>query len=280
MEEVPIVLITLVPIALGSWWGWRRGLTGVLRRAAAIVLASGAGTAAAILLFRACIFEPLGISTPLAGGLVVFAAAEILLYVLSRRRRRGEPTVRAPRFRAAGSLAGALGGTYLAAISWIGLSFFAPPGSPSTGDRDPAGPAEGDGDLISALLRTAHEGFVRHVPVVGPFSDEMAALGLICRASREEHLLLSQDLGWDGLAELPTLRAIVEDPRLMADVDLGGGGDLRALYRLQKDPRIIAFFLEPEVQEVARRFRPVDLARRIEDIRAKEASRAAASRDR
>ena len=110
------------------------------------------------------------------------------------------------------------------------------------------------------IVDTAHRGFVRHLPVVGDASDEFAGLLYILNASPEQRRSWARDSRWRDLATLPSMVAVFEDPDLMADVDRVARGNLVALYRLQRHPRILDLIEDPRIADLAASLRPSRLA--------------------
>jgi len=273
MVDVLAVLLLASPVLAGGLLGYRAGAAEVLRRAGPIILGWAFAILAAAAAWKAGWFQPLGLVTPLALGLVTGLAVRQLTrrpVAVLVRRAAGRLSGRAirPIRKTAGALCGSAGGLVLAATLWFSSLFAA---SWMAGPRgiSAAPPAALDTTGIAlALLRTAHHGFVRHLPVVGPAGDEVEALGLILNAGVDARARLADEMGWERIADLPSFRAIVEDSNIFEEIDRVRRGRVDALYRLQRHPKIIAFVMEEEVQKVIAETRPSILAKKLADLEA------------
>jgi len=307
---IPFVLflLAIVPVLAGAVHGHRLGFEVILRGGTRGLLLWGVFALATASLYSLHVFTPLGLITPVVGGVVALALAR---YFLPGRGERALVGGQPPSFtsRAAGSVLGAAAGALVAGVGGLGLSFAAAYLSPvhpvaTRGERtsestsarsaplvpaDTARPASqedappvaqaaglaGEEGLAQAILRTVNHGLVRHVPVVGSLSDEAEALGKVLRSSTSERVELARELGWEPLGKLATFQAILDDGPLLEDVDRGAGGDLLALYRLQSNERIIAFWKEEAVQQAIRGLRPTRLAEMLRNIQGEAALSAA-----
>jgi hypothetical protein len=279
MIETLACLITCVPIIAAALLGHRFGAERVVSFGGRIAFGWIAGILTALACFSAEWFQPFGLLTPILCGLVVAIAVRRLARspldaFANRITRRVRDLLPRRVFHAGGAALGAVAGTAFAASLWLGAAL-ANGALPAQSSRGQLGQAPVAGNVASAvktLLRTAHHGFVRHVPILGPLGDEVEALTLILNADSRVREQLARAAGLDRLAELPSLTAIFDDPATLGEVEGVRGGSLAAIYRLQRNPLILAFFEEPEVQKLILELRPSDLARRLEALEAEERS--------
>jgi len=162
-----------------------------------------------------------------------------------------------------GALLGAGCGAAAAAAGWCALplcalSVWALPFAPS--ERDAAACESGPFPAVAQLFDVAHRGFLRHLPVVGPASDEIAALCTVLRASPGQQQRLAAACGWQQLAELPAMQDALADDDLLAEIARVRDGSLLALCRLQAHPRVLDLAGDPAVQELIAGLRPTALA--------------------
>jgi MFS family permease len=276
MMEFLAAFFTGLPVLVGAVLGARSGGRRLLAAGATLLAMWLAGIAAALAAVKGGWYEPAGLVTPVLIGL----AAAVLARAVIRRATAGEGKPRAPSIagRGAGALFGAASGFAVAVSVWLLLFLFcavaaAPPAAdPQRSNREPSGLARA-GNVFQALVQTANRGFVRHLPVIGPLEEEVEALAYILRADPRVRAELARQARWDGLSELPSLQAIVDDRATMADIDRVGRGNLAALYRLQKNPLIIAFCREAPVQKLLRETRPTLLAKELAAIEARQRER-------
>jgi len=269
--ELIALALSVIPVALCVVLGYRAGAGRILARGAPFLASYCAlivGMAAA---FRARWFEPLGLATPVLIGI---AAAIIVRLLWGNRRRAAEARETIRRLptaeRLAGALAGGLGGAVAAVLLWLVLLAAIPFVAPRS--REPSSPetASPEKDLFRALVETANHGFIRHVPIVGPFEEELEALVSILETEPAVRAELVRRRDWSTIARLESFRAIREDESIFADIEAVRRGDLRALYRLQKNPRILDFISEDDVIRLVRETRPSAL---IEELGAIERER-------
>jgi hypothetical protein len=291
MNELIVLAVSAVPIGAGAVLGHRAGIRRTLLWASVRLLPLVGGGLVAAWLFQAGIFEPFGLLTPVVAGLLVFVLCRWSLPKVARTGGRASSRLAdhpRPELGVAGRLAGAAvggcSGACMAVSGWLLLILAeglllprgrAPPtrGSdtteagetPATREATPPSPS-GAGELLHDLLRTANRGFVRHVPVVGPLGDEVEAVTHILNADVALRARLARDLRWERLADLPSYRDIARDRELQDDLRRLAHGNLWALYRLQRNPRVLAFWKEREVQEAILGLRPSDLARRLDAL--------------
>lgn len=260
--------VTTVLVFLASVLGYRVGARRILLSIWTALYGSAAGIMTVFVGLRAGWFWPFGLLTPvllgLLGGLIVRRIARRRLEGISLRvggaGRAG---------RAVGALLGAGGGVSAVSCLWLLAALanaaFTQPMSGAVAD-----PGAGEAaSAFEALLRTAHRGFVRHLPLVGSWGDEVEALTSILKSDAELRAQLAIDGGWERLAELSSLQAIIRDQATLQDIESVAEGEVLALYRLQRNPLILDFFAEPEVQKLLLETRPSTLASRLAALEAR-----------
>jgi hypothetical protein len=270
MTEILILLLTAIPILLGIAIGYRSGLRRILWALCPLVAGWTLSLAVIIAVINARWFWPFGLFTPVICGLVSGEIARQLLRGMlgkfSRKVAASSATTGPGHLeRAAGASLGAGMGFCLAAFAWLAMLLLVaalPSKTASIGEATPPSAPS----LPGALLEIAHRGFVKHLPLLGPIGDEVEALTYILKARAEARDELARELGWDQLAALPSFRAILGDRETVEDLDRLRDGDFKAVFNLQLNPRIIAFFEEEAVRKLVLETRPTDLAERLAEI--------------
>lgn len=251
---VATALVAAVAGAVGAWLGGRR-----LGRALVLAtMAWLAGGAAVVLAWRNGWFRPLGLVTPLVVGVCVMLLVVTLLGGVWRRSQSP-----APEGRLLGSVLGATVGLYVAAVGWM-LGGVVADASARVIRADALPPVAARDDATAAawreLLHTADRGFVRHLPFVGDLSRECEALIYVLDAPAEARQVYANQQHWGELAELPSCRELLQDAAFGRDVDDLRAGDLLALYRMQNNPRFLAFVTGSGLQERLPGLRPSAIA--------------------
>lgn len=272
MSEALVLVLTAVPISLGIALGYRLGLRRLALLGGPIAAAWGVGGYVVSAGLAGGWFQPFGLLTSIIAGIAasaaIWAAVTLLGGAIARRSRPAGSGLRRCRLdRAAGAAIGGAGGLFVGACVWLVL-FLVEGLMVSPEPKEDAVGALGGTTWMRSLSRTANRGFVRHLPVVGSLGDELEATVIILNSDLHAQRELARKRGLDGLAELPSFKAIVENQRILDEIDSAGRGDLPALYRLQRNPLILAFFAEEKVQEAIAGLRPSVLAREIEAIEA------------
>lgn len=265
--------VTTALVFLASVLGYRAGARRILLSIWTALYGSAAGIMMVFVGLRAGWFWPFGLLTPvllgLLGGLTVRRFARRRLEGVSLRAGAGRAG------RAMGALLGAGGGVSAVSCLWLLAALanaaFTQPMSGAVADPG-AGEAE---SAFEALLRTANRGFVRHLPLVGYWGDEVEALTAILKCDAELRAQLAMNGGWERLAELSSLQAIIRDQATLQDIQSVAEGEVLALYRLQRNPLILDFFAEPEVQKLLLETRPSTLARQLEALEAQRGTTSA-----
>lgn len=318
-SEAWVVLLTAIPVLAVAGWGYRLGLATLSARIFRTLLIWCAGSAATFGTLRAGYFEPFGLLTPLAAGVV---ASGVAFLALGRLRapvqlRALEPTV--PRRLAGATLGGAVG-FGAATVAWISASLIvsaskslpdseseqpvATYGSANISDaqglpgehdlasselsiRDPAEenrlepqnstltagdhasaePARSSfSEWTQAIVSTANRGFVRHLPVVGEYGNELDGLVTVLNSSPSTKRRLVERHELAALTDIPAYQELLEDGPFWRSVEAVAHGDITALYHLQRNGNIIEFMTDERVQSAVRKLRPSQLAREVEAL--------------
>ncbi len=280
MNEVLVIVLTSIPVCAGGVLGYRLGLLRLVRAGTPIVGAWGLGWYFASTGLSQAWFRPFGLSTPIVIGALASVAGWLVLrrLVAVLALKSTGPEGRRPATPRHGPLNGFCGATLggacgllIAASAWLLLflleGLMAPP---ETMQAAAIHAQARKTTWARSLLRTANRGFVRHLPVIGSLGDEVEAVVILLNSDRRacEKLASRHDLA--RLVELPSFRAIAEDPHVLEELESVRNGDLSALYRLQKNPLILRFFKEKEVQKAIAGLSASSLARELEAIEAAE----------
>lgn len=264
-------------LAIGAAVGRRVGARRALTQWTRMGLAWSIGGLTACACLRAGWLWPLGLLTPaVLGSMAGLAAAR---WAAPPTPPATPPaTLSAPpqiggADRRMGAVVGA--GTAMLAITalWFVLSTVALVDSVARQDSHHPAPntivhagatTEGEmGDALRAVLDTTHRGLVRHLPIVGSWSDELAALIHVLDAPVADRRRLALDQDWQHLAELPAMQAALRDEEVTANIQALGDGDLLALYRLQRSAVILELLRCPKLRPLVEEFRPSTLAARL-----------------
>lgn len=275
LDRIPIEIwaatITAVPVIGVATWGHRVGLRRLVRSLLNWLAVWGAGGVVAAAGFCLEWYVPFGLVTPVLLGLVAAVAARLCL---GQRRAAEVPT-----HRRWGAVIGGSVGFTAATLAWFAAALIEtaitalPEPTPVVARsvdptvETPAPPREVSvGDWTRVLVRTTHRGFVRHLPILGEYSDEVEGLVVVLNASRDARAALVERHELHALTEVPAFERILEDDELWTAVDDLAAGDVWALYALQRNRHLIAFVSDPRVRSAIERLRPSQLAREIEAL--------------
>jgi len=246
-----VVLLTALPMAACGYAGWRLGGRRLAASMGGFALASSVGVAGMHFGWT----WPFGLLTPAVATLLTAVAA---LWLLARWTPDGVT----PRERSLGAALGAVSGILLAGTLWIAAALGEGVATaPQQATEVPA--AHG---WTHALVRTANRGFVRHLPVLGPLGDEVEATVAILNAPLEARRELAEGRQWQRLTELPSYHTLTNDEEVQRDLESVRDGSVLALYRLQRNPHVVAFMREPEVRALLPGLRPTVLARELQTL--------------
>lgn len=278
MNEVLVFLLTLIPVSIGGFLGYRHGFGRLAFLGGSVAVAWGVGLLVVTTGLTRGWFQPFGLLTPIAlGGLgasAAWLAVRRLVAAVKRHRSRrdgapGRPVMTGSRLhRLTGAALGGACGLFIGAGVWLLLFLVDGLAAPGRSAAPAARSPPRETTWTRSLFRTANRGFVRHLPLVGSLSDEVEAMVIIVNSDARVRAKLARRHGLERLAELPSFHAIIDDRGVLQEMDSVGQGDLSALYGLQRNPLIVAFFKEPAVQKTMADLRPSILAREIEAMEA------------
>ena len=254
MTALFVALLTALPMAACGYAGWRLGGRRLAASIAGLALASSVGIAGLHFGWS----KPFGLLTPTVAALVTACAA---YWVVGHWK----PERCSRRERYLGAALGAASGTLLAGTLWIAAALGE---GVATAPQHTAAPdaAPTPHSWTHALVRTANRGFVRHLPVLGPLGDEVEATVAILNAPLDARRELAKGLEWNRLTELSTYRELANDEEVQRDLESVRRGNAVALFRLQRNPHVIAFMREPEVRALLPGLRPTALARELQTL--------------
>ncbi len=115
------------------------------------------------------------------------------------------------------------------------------------------------------VARVLNNGVVRWIPGVGAGADNMMGLVDIATAPEDVQRKVVDDLDLMGLADLPEMQAIVDDPELREQIESLQSGNILALWQLQKNQRILDLYESEAIREVLERVSLTDLSQAVQD---------------
>ena len=246
-----VVAITVGAVFFGAWLGSHCGGGRTLAWISKLLFSWGSGVALAAYGLRQGWHTPWGLITPIAAGLLAAISMRTILAWRSKRSKRRSRLGFLQ--RSSGALLGAALGFVLAIAGWQVALF-----TSSLTTQAPAAVAFDENDLKQAasdnktawasLAEVAHRGFIQHLPVAGPLSNEILAISTILKSPLEVRKEFARHKEWDTLLDLPSFQSIAHNESLFADIDAAVAGNFAALYRLQKHPLIVDFYKEEPLQ--------------------------------
>ena len=251
MNEVVVGVLTAAAIASCGMLGYRWGAPRALRAVLIVFTAWTAGGSIAVAMFALGAFGPLGLVTPALVGLFVLVVTGLVGRRVWTTPERSRPL--------AGAALGSVLGVFVAALVWMCAALLQ---GLASEPREKADAPEERG-VFEEIVRTANRGFVRHLPVIGPLGDEVEATVAIMNASEEQRRRIAEKREWQELAELESYQALARDDELARDLNEFREGSLLALYRIQRNPRFLAFFEEERVQALIPGLRPSELVKEL-----------------
>jgi hypothetical protein len=228
--------VLLVTASALGVYGYYRGALRLLLALLPLILASFLLWLFGSLLYRIDMLRNLGLAWPafillLVGLVGGHALRSLAIKKLAKRIHRAD--------RVGGVAFGVL---LSVVVVWIGCMLVATWVTSRQGEK-----AEGSAVRMARALDNTVLGWI---PVVGSGSSAMMGLLEISMAEEEVRQRAIQELGLDHLMDVPEMRAVVDDPQIRRDVDSAGKGNVAALWRLQKDPKILDLFESREVLKV------------------------------
>jgi len=146
------------------------------------------------------------------------------------------------KIRRADRIGGCILGVLLSvAVVWLGCVYVTVWSATRDGDK-------GDGSA-ARLAHVLDSVFLRWIPVVGSGSSAVMDLLEISTADDEVRQRALQDLGFDRLLDVPQVRAVLDAPEIQEEVEAAAGGSIPAMWRLQKNPKILELVESEEFRE-------------------------------
>jgi len=261
MNGLLVGVFTAAPVILGIWLGSHRGGGRAFVWLSKLVFAWGSGIGLAAYGLRCGWHSPWGLITPIFLGLLTAVVLRMLLTWRGKRRRNRRKGRASLGFiqRTSGAVLGAAIGFVLAVTGWqialLASSLTTPPPDATITVHPQPQPAAvvaaaTEKTAWASLAELAHRGFIRHLPVAGPLTDELLAVASILKTPQPVRKEFARHKEWDSLAILPSFQDMTLDQALMADIDAAVAGNLAALYRLQRHPYVIEFYNEEPLQAV------------------------------
>lgn len=124
-----------------------------------------------------------------------------------------------------------------------------------------------DPGVAADIARGLNSGVVRWVPGVGAGSQATMALIEVATADDEVREVAIDILGIRDLADNATLQTLANDPDTHADLEAASSMNFAALYRLQKNPLVLALADDKEFTDAMARINPKTLLSAIEEAR-------------
>ncbi len=264
-----VFAITAVLVLFGAWLGSHCGGGRTLAWISKLVFSWGTGVALAAYGLRQGWHAPWGLITPIVVGLLT---AILMRMVLAWRSKRSKRRARLGFLqRSSGALLGAALGFMLAIAGWqVALftsSLTAPtPDVAGADELQPQQPTTNEKTAWASLAEVAHRGFLQHLPVAGPLTNEVLAVATIMKSPPEVRKEFAKHKEWDRLADLPSFQALAQNDALFSDIDAAITGNLAALYRLQKHPLIFDFYKEETLQALIADLRASEIASELAEF--------------
>ena len=275
MDSLLVGLLTAVPVFVGFAVGRRAGGSRVCSWLGPRVLAALGGIATTVTLFQLGIFWPLGLVTPLVLGVL----AARIAYKLSQLAINFATDVKLKSNGSLGGLIGSFAGLMVAVVGWQAILLST--GSDATVELDQVSDATKEIPRETSLQRLAviaNDGLIQHLPIAGPMTQDLIAIREIMDTPIEVRKQFAISKGWDDLANLPSFVALVEDESLIDQIESATKGNLLALYRLQRNPLVIEFARERQLQDLFQEFDVQQIAAELETFESDNETKLSASR--
>ena len=205
------------------------------------------------LFYRLDFLVNLGLMWP---GTILFTLGLLAGYTLRFYVDRKLPKERNTADRIVGSVVGVL---IALVISWLGLVYFNV--KAASDDRPVSATNVG-------MARALNGAVVRWIPGIGAGADSLTNAMDIAMADEEVRRRAVEDLDLANLRDVPEVTALLEDDATAADIDAAAQGSITALFRLQKNPLVIALFDSEQIQEVLKRLSLDDISEAVRKVEA------------
>ena len=219
-----IGVLVIVAAALGAY-GCYRGALRFLLALLPLIVASVLLWLLGPLLYRIDMLRNAGLMWPPALLVILGVVGGYVLRFIGRKKLP-------KRLHLADRIGGcALGCLLSLIVVWLGCVYVTVWSSSQDSERDSGSTAR--------LARALDSAVLRWIPVVGSGSRSMTGLMEISTADEEVRRRALKDLDFDRLLDDPQVRAVLDDPETMQDIEAAGKGSIPALWRLQKSPKIL-----------------------------------------
>lgn len=243
------LVLVLVVCVLGAWGYWRGALR-IVYGLAPLIFASALMWLLSGVLYRSDFITSAGLAWPLILPLVVGLSGGYVLQFFVRKKLPREP-------HRVDRIAGAAVCSLLAVVLvWVGSLYVALRG------------ASADGSLASsrtAPARALNRAVVRWIPAVGTGSDSLMSVVEIASADEDVRRRAAENLKIDHLLSSEPLQKMIDDAATHDDLVAASGGNILALWRLQKNALIHEFYKSAEVQDAIRRLSLADIAAAVRE---------------
>jgi len=283
MDALLVGLLTALPLVVGAYFGFHLGGLRLLVWGRKVFVTWICGIGIALCGIHFDWHRPFGLVTPVVLGLLTTL---LVGWLLVRCRKDPVRQIKLGFFqRNLGMLLGAVLGFVMAVAGWQVALFVdrlshsrAPTVTPTMVPRaeleaatshEPKQLPSAKKTAWASLAEIAHRGFIQHLPVAGPLTNEMLAVATILKTPQPIRNDFAKYKEWDSLADLPSFQAIADDEKLFAEIDAAVEGNLAALYRLQKHPLIIEFYHEESLQAIISHLKASEIASELTEFRSR-----------
>lgn len=229
-----IAVLLIVAAALGAY-GYFRGASRFLLSLLPLILASLLLWLVGSTFYRIDALRGVGLVWPPAVLVILGASAGSVLLVICKKGL-------SKKIHRADRIGGCVLGVLISiAVVWLGCVYLTVWSATRAGDRGDRSAAR-----LAQLIDTV---FLRWIPVVGSGSTAVMDLLEISTADDEVRQRALQDLAFDRLLDVPQVRAVLDAPEIQEDVEAAAGGSIPAMWRLQKNPKILELVESEEFRE-------------------------------
>ena len=274
MNELIVFTITGTTVLGGAYWGYRLGGKRIAQSLFPFVMGGLLGAGTFYLGYSKNWYWPVGIISPALLGLLVYWLA---CGLACRHIAPKAPEERSARNRWDHFSGTLLGGStsFLAIVAmWLcailASNYSQEPAQIQLTDASPTPQNQAPTpSWPHSLVQVAHHGFVRHLPVAGPLSDELEAVANILQTPLETRRKYARYKQWDDLTGLSSFQAIGSNDQLIQEIEAASSGNLAALYRLQRHPQILALVSEKPIRDIITELSATKIAREMASFESK-----------
>lgn len=227
-------MLIIVAAALGTY-GYFRGAIRFFLAVLPLILASLLLWLLGPLFYRFEALRNAGLAWP---GLMLLVFGSVAGYAVRFVAKRKLPRKIHRADRIGGSIIGVL---VSVVVVWLGC-VYATMWSAARQDG-------GGGGSAARLAHTIDSVALQWIPVVGSGSTTMMGLLEISTADEEVRRQALHELGFDRLFDVAQIRSVMEDAETRKDVEAAARGNVAALWRLQRNPKVLQLVDSEEVRE-------------------------------